>query len=592
MKKSLSILILWALAALCAFAIPARPGKFQYTQPDGSVVTLELHGDEFLHWATNEQGTVVALDKAGFWRPSAITEQQIQEAEALRSQANRMRAEAREAMSRVADGNVMTRGQRHIPALLVAFKDKPFSLSDPKTMFENLLNQPGYSYDGGTGSVRDFYLDNSHGVFEPIFDVYGPYTVSNNMSYYGNRDTDASKAILEAARALDSEIDFSRYDVDNDGSVDMLLMFYAGYNEAEGAPEATIWPHQSSINSSTRFDGKTLGRYFCTSELKGTRGTTMCGIGTTTHEFGHSLGLPDFYDTNYNTNGRAGGLYAFSTMCSGSYNNSSRTPPRFNAEERIMLNWMTEDDLTELSAGYTDIPTIQTDKGYKISTDVEGEYFILETRDGTSWDEPLPKGLLVYHVDKSKIHSVGGITAYNHWAHWEWYNKINAFGDHPCFYIIPAGNPSSLNYSGGANRIVFPGSANVTSYIPVTWDQHDQGIMLDKITYANGVTSVLLRDPDVEPDDSIKTLHQMNYNSIDPGKGIYEAGDVFQLKIIEADEDKPTKVVWAYDGVTVTGSITLEKGEHTLSATLSYADGRTEIIEMLFDIKDEGEHGI
>ena len=60
--------------SLAAGAVPAKPGPFQYTQPDGSVVTLERHGDEFLNWTTL-YGTqrVVELDENGFWRPSQIS---------------------------------------------------------------------------------------------------------------------------------------------------------------------------------------------------------------------------------------------------------------------------------------------------------------------------------------------------------------------------------------------------------------------------------------------------------------------------------------------------------------------------------------
>jgi Immune inhibitor A peptidase M6. len=115
----------------------------------------------------------------------------------------------------------------------------------------------------------------------------------------------------------------------------------------------------------------------------------MCGIGTTTHEFGHSLGLPDFYDTDYATNGEAGGLYDFSTMDGGPYNNNGRTPPYFNAEELMMLGWM--DGLTEISSqGTLSIVPIQNRVAYKVPTSTPGEYFVLECRAASGWDASLP----------------------------------------------------------------------------------------------------------------------------------------------------------------------------------------------------------
>ena len=141
-----------------------------------------------------------------------------------------------------------------------------------------------------------------------------------------------------------------------------------------------------------RFDGLGLDAYFCTSELKGSQGTNMCGIGTTCHEFGHSLGLPDFYDTNYEENGSCSALSSFSTMCSGSYNNDGRTPPYFNAEERVYLGWMIDSDIQDLPAGEISFGSVKDDIAYRSYTDVEGEYFLYECRDGSGWDAPLPKG--------------------------------------------------------------------------------------------------------------------------------------------------------------------------------------------------------
>lgn len=88
-------------------------------------------------------------------------------------------------------------------------------------------------------------------------------------------------------------------------------------------------------------DGVEVGRFFMTSELRGYTGTNICGIGATAHEFCHALGLPDFYDTDYEgSDGKAGGMYSFSLMSNGCYNNDAKTPPYLNSEEMIMLGWI------------------------------------------------------------------------------------------------------------------------------------------------------------------------------------------------------------------------------------------------------------
>lgn len=482
MKKMRKISVLAILLALpvLARAIPASPVPFHYIQPDGTTLELVLHGDEFFHWTTLAgSGEVVALDGAGFYRHSSLDPARREAARRMRKAANAQRLSR--PVLRTHDNNPITHGERHIPVLLVEFQDLSFTLSNPASAFSRMLNQLGYSANGGTGSVRDFYYENSGGAYEPVFDVFGPVTLSGNMADYGNPDENAAYAVSEAATMLDDQIDFSRYDIDGDGYVDMIMMYYAGHNEAEGGGQNTIWPHQWWVEGRvhTELDGKTLGAYFCASEYKGSSGKNMCGIGTTTHEFGHSLGLPDFYDTDYAENGSCGALYSFSTMCSGSYNNNGRTPPYFNAEERMILGWMMPDDIPELPDGPVSLASIRHEYAYQSLTDTDGEYFLYECRDGYGWDAYIPQGLLIYHVDKSTVRNVGGATPYDRWRYGD---GINAYGNHPCFYLVPAGNQSSLNFSNEP-ATVFPGSRNVTGYTPVDWDGRTTGTELSGISY-------------------------------------------------------------------------------------------------------------
>ena len=489
-----------ALTGISAAAVPAKPGTFRYTQPDGTVVVLQRHGDEFLHWTTTTDGQVVALDAKGFYRPSAISDEARAQALTRRQEANRLR---RRGLRDYGNGdNPLTHGERHIPVFLVQFTDVKFSISDPVTKFDALLNQVGYSANGATGSVRDYYYDNSHGAFTPIFDVYPVVDLPHDMAYYG-ADPNAYQvpyAVVYAAQYLDqyNNVDFTQYDYDNDGWVDMCLMYYAGHNEAEGGSVNSIWPHQWWVNNITyaQVDGLYLGRYFCTSELKGSWGTNQCGIGTTCHEFGHSLGLPDFYDT-YEADGDCGALYNFSTMCSGSYNNDSRTPPYFNAEERVLLDWLRDDQILTLPDGNVSFGSVKNDTAYRSYTETTGEYFLYECRDGQGWDSPLPTGLLVYHVDKSSERTVSGITPYELWFYWENYNRVNGYSNHPCFYIIPAYDPTSLNFYYGSSYIVFPGNGGITGYMPIDWNGKPTGATLSGIDYSAGKVSMYVTQREI-----------------------------------------------------------------------------------------------
>ena len=485
MKRILATLALLLGALHILSAVPAYPGKIQVTQPDGSVITIRIHGDEWYHYATDDLGRVVARGADGFFRPAALPSEAARaEAVEMRKAAQQMRAKAAEA----AKASSLTQGTHKIPVFLVYFQDTDFSIENPKAAFDALLNEEGYTANGGTGSVRDYYVENSHGQYTPVFDVYGPYLLSHDRAYYANR---AADALREACNGLNAEVNFAQYDSDGDGYIDMTLMYYAGYNQAESGDETTIWPHQSGAYGYTRYDGKYLGTYFCTSELKGASGTRMCGIGTTTHEFGHSLGLPDFYDTDYELNGEAGALYSYSVMCSGSYNNNGRTPPYFNSEELMILGWM--GGQSEISRqGTLTIGPVQDYVAYKIPTSTDGEYFVLECRNKTGWDLHLPgNGMLVYHVDKSQreitfVRSSGSEVTYTAAGIWRNTNSINVKGDHPCCYLVPAASQQNLNYSGSQDRIPFPGSRKVTQYTPVDWEGVQSDFKFTNISYAGG----------------------------------------------------------------------------------------------------------
>ena len=485
MRRWLCILVIGLLSAVSLSAVPARPGRFRYRQADGSYILLQRHGDEFLHWTTDASGNVVAQDKDGNYRPAQLDPEARRRAEVQRREAARLRPRPRR-------DDPLTHGTRHIPVFLVQFADCAFRLSDPMAQFDALLNQHGYAQNGGTGSVQDYYVDNSGGAYRPVFDVFRIVTLSGDTKYYGD-DSDGNKvplAVAEAARALDEEADFSQYDADGDGYVDMCLMYFAGYNEAEGGSSNTIWPHQGWVtgDAQVKLDGKYLGRYFCTSELKGNFGMQMCGIGTTCHEFGHSLGLPDFYDTDGKDNGKCGGLYQFSLMSNGSYLNEGNTPPYLNAQERLLLGWMDEDDIPEVRNGENQLaPVPRMGSACRTRTDTEGEYFLYEYRDGSGWDRFLPRGMVVYHVDRSEVHRVGELSALEQWTQWEYHNTVNAYGDHPCFYLVPSADPTSLLYDNIDDKgLVFPGSGNVTRFAPVGWDEGGSSVSLSEIRIKEG----------------------------------------------------------------------------------------------------------
>ena len=596
--KKISAFIVAVLICFTALSIPAKRGIITATQPDGSVVLLRLHGDEFCHWVTNASGQIVEKNADGYWRPVKST---ASSPNAHRVMANTKR-NFRNRSNRT--GEHIGMGQKHFLLILVEFADVRFS--SPETAhddFYDLMNKPGYDYNGATGSARDYYYENSHGQFEPLFDVYGPVTLSHDQEYYGGNDKYGydlrpEQAVYEACIALDEQIDYSLYDNDNDGVVDLVYMYYAGYSEAEGAPANCIWPHQwdfTSAGINLVCDGKKIDSYACSSELvySGLLKDKLTGIGTSCHEFGHAIGLPDSYDVDYETNGEAAGLFNYSLMAGGSYNNEGRTPPYLSIEARLLLGWTTEDAIKEFdSDGPVSLAPVQENVAYKTPTDTDGEYFIYECRGSSGWDAYLPApGLIISHIDKSErlvtILDLEGnasqVAAVDLWSYWKLTNCINENGTHPCYYIVPAADQSNLlfgyenipnygNYFIDENgpRIPFPGSDGVTNYTAVSWNGVESEISLSNISYTNNLVTFDVKLPKAGLDYPV--IHN-------PKNGIYQSGDAFDLGIILPDNISLLDLAnmeWFLDDEPKDGaSVVLTAGEHTVEAIVYLKSGET-----------------
>ena len=504
MKKNMILCILLMLCTLSLPAGPAYPGRIVYTQPDGSTIGIHLHGDEFAHWVTDDAGRILEQDEDGYWRVSSrlTTAElgQIQQAAAIeRAAANEVR---REYARQAASSNF---GSPKIPVILVGFKDKAFSKANAD--FDHLLNLEGYQENNAIGSVLDYFKENSFGRFTPQFEVLGPVQLDNNMSYYGGNQNNVrgndklpEMALVHAAQKLDATVNFSRYDNDGDGTVDFVMFYFAGYDEAQGGPGNAIWSHAWYLSSSSNarnvrtFDGVKLDRYFCTAELKGNSGSTMCSIGTTCHEFAHTLGLPDFYDADYETNGSAANMYDFDLMAGGSYNGNSTTPPYLNAEEVNEIGWLSA--IPEMAtSGTVTLPAVNYPgataySAYMTKAAVNGEYFVYEVRGGQRWDAPLPTGMMVYHVDKSSNRVSGSTTAASTWRN----NSVNNYSAHPCCYVVPAVDPTRTTiYSGSMSNFFFPGAGLVRSYSPTSWNGDGIGYQLTDIAYNGAGREVTFR---------------------------------------------------------------------------------------------------
>ncbi len=516
------ILTLMLLSCICmARAIPADPTPIRVTQPDGSIVTIQLHGDEWLHFTTTTDGYTVVNDERGYYVYAQLQDGKLLPTNVIAHDADgrdvnetdylshvkkyltpqmdettaetkkKVRAMQRQALQKRKDARYDYSKFRGL-IILVEFNDRQFSRSDYKDLINDMVNKENYTgftdtdgkFQAYTGSVRDYFHDNSNGVFNPEFDIVGPVTVDYSQED-GNK---YSYFIMEAAvQAADSLVDYSLYDGDNDGSVDAVYFLVAGYAASyTGNNDKYLWPHESSLSYlNIEKDGVKINDYACSTEFYGWENSPQSvkinGIGTFCHEFSHVLGLPDFYDTDYaGSGGQSNDPNIWSVMAGGGDNNYGRTPCAYSLYERKALGFATPNYI-DGERHYTLHPIGTSNTGYLLNTSVDDEYFLLENRQKDyKWDKYLPgSGLLVFRVDRSDMKP--------------WYsNTVNNNPDRMYYELLRAGGIEHQN----SIYDPFPGKGNVTELSNETSPAHlkthdgqETGWALSNIQMENGVIS-------------------------------------------------------------------------------------------------------
>ena len=507
--------------------VPAYPRPVRITQSDGSQLLVHIVGDERYHYFLSEEGSTLTGGADGdLYYASRNAEGRLVPTQVKARPVGALSAGERALVAKLGPGlkptyvrtmerparlqspatpdeaaaaegkpsaprrisSATTVGKLRSLILLVEFPDRTFVSGSAQQDFHDLLMQDNYSVNGATGSAWNYYHDNSNGRFDPEFVVAGPYRASREAAYYAGSDgTDNTpELIVETCRLADDEIDFSQFA--DDGVIRDVFVFYAGHNQAETADPQTIWPHRWDVQGDPRYrdvllDGVQLAGYACSSELNADR--VMAGIGTFCHEFGHVLGWPDFYDTDYaGSGGNAPALESYSLMCSGSYNNDGRTPPALNILERWMVGWAEPEEIAD--GGDLELGPVTNDEGYLVRTPTDNDYFLLESRDpaGNKWDRHIPDvgegGMLVYHVDYTPAYV----------SRWHTGNSLNCNPGHECMKLVRS-VPSSYG-TQSAGRTFFPGTDDVRSLSPgsnrhyVSWKNEAPGAALGEIERSGG----------------------------------------------------------------------------------------------------------
>ena len=470
MRKKLLFGLLFA--AMTAGAVKMKSGINIIKQADGTTITVRAYGDEDLSYFLASDGTLLYQEGTNFYiagvkadgtlystgvlahEPSMRTIKEISAIKAQNAKAfyNSMETQAkankvrREPMT--PDNSLLpSLGKHKIPVILVEFSDVEFSVENPKATFDKYLNgkelfnketdpEMGQNY----ASVAKYFKDMSFGKFEPEFEVYGPVNLGKPLATYGagySSEENMGLLLTDACTAVDDEVDFTQYDSNDDGNIDLIYIIYAGFSQSiAGNSTDCIHPKSGYLSLAKSFDGMDVKRYGVNNELNGTpadqaNGPIINGIGLFCHEFSHCMGLPDLYPKSgsiaeacINQN-----MDYWSLMDAGEYTANGYRPTAYTAWERERLGWMEIGTLT----GPSNVELKSLDEGgaafriYNDKDETGHEYYIVENVQNNGWNKNLfGNGLMVTHVDYlSSQFSLGGC-------------KVNNTGGHPRMHVMAA----------------------------------------------------------------------------------------------------------------------------------------------------------
>ena len=406
----------------------------------------------------------------------------------------------------VGDKNIAPRGL----LILANFKDVHFREENDRKGFDSLANAVHYSYQNATGSAREYFRAQSDGQYVPVFDVVGPVELPHEMAYYGANDAggydvNTGDFVMDAVAKADTlGVDYTLYDHNNDGYIDFVYILFAGFSEADKHIANAIWPHNWDLMSNLyygytmqeeyyynaeddyllpRYDGLQLNDYACSACLR--PDTTRAGIGTFSHEFGHVLGLPDYYppsDENYAiVNPYSPG--SWSIMGYACYTNNGKTPCNYSAYDKYYLGWLT--------------PTLPK-HGERISLKADGKSAYMVTRDGLLPPDGAETADTVYYIENRQYEGWDRYMPGHGMLIWRViYNEEDWYGNQPNngtsigYTLVTASGetPYTTATLGRAREDVpYPGSGDVKTV--TLFNRYE----LRHITETDGVVSFLFID--------------------------------------------------------------------------------------------------
>ena len=412
MNNTKNIILLSIIFISIMTADIASPTPFNVRQPNGLELIIQNRGNHLQGWREHE-GWTVLKDNQGWWVYALRNNGQglvpsnlkvgIDEPMQGNSQIQKgIRPEPHILIDNapIPNLNATRTDTFRVPLILVEFPDA-YAIYEPSEI-DSIMNQEGYTHLNyeNTGSFRDFYQEISYGAFLPVAEVSNWFMAPNEHDYYSynNGYTRVRQLVRTMVDELEeSGFDWSEFDNDNDGYVDALNLIHQGAGAEEG-DYSNIWSHKSSLgNLAVNYDGVTINSYNISPEIQN---GNIVAIGVLAHEFGHALGLPDLYDTDYTSSG-AGKLALMASGSWGTSNNSPWYPATMIGWCKNELGWVEVVEITDDQDMVSIQQTYSNDTIYRVNhSQADEEYWYIENRQKVGSDTLMPTpGLTIWHIN-------------------------------------------------------------------------------------------------------------------------------------------------------------------------------------------------
>ena len=497
--------------------------------------------------------------------------------------------------------------------ILVSFKDRDFLMPDPQATYDSIFNYNGYNQRQGKGCVADYFRDQSNGLFNLQFDVYGPIKVSSKANPFSNPTIQTRnygrEQIVEATQTFINEhpeIRYSLYDWDGDRYINQIVYVFAGYSGNVNPNYGYVWPNTNYLDQTLSTpDGLRFSSYTVSAELW--PNDKSFGIGTICHEFSHSLGLPDIYPTNGNGYSI---VDEWDLMDGGNFTNYGWSPPNYTAMEKYMLGWLNPIELTGAATIKNLQPSEEGGAVYRIKHS-DSEWLMLENRQQQGWDAGAPgKGLVIYHVFYDLLAWATNTVNNNNKRRFELIHADNMDYD---AWDLRVGNVSPYQNKYMMNNQMlstspYPWTDSATSF--VNNELTDNSVPPARMNYPNTKGNEFLGKPITNiqmSDDGLVSFDFMGGVPDIPAE--YQLtymvdGEIYKTIEVEcgADitpEEEPTKEGYTFSGwseipetmpendVTITGSFTINK--YTLTYLVDSVEYKTIEVEYGTSLTPEEE---